>query len=360
MSIVDVVSAHVRLRKRGRNYIGLCPFHTEKTPSFNVLEDKGIFKCFGCGEGGDVFTFVMKLEGLTFPETLEKLAAQAGIEYKPKEHRTDGDQDKSEALSNACRDYAGFCYRALRAEAGKPAMQYLRERRFSDEILKNFGVGYAPEGKDSFITGGERTTRTLGLYEEAGILIKSNNGEYFDRFHGRVIFPIYSPTGKIIGFGGRVMPSSSGTQLAKYVNSPETSLYHKSHVLYGLFQAKDAIRKQDFAILVEGYADVLALSQAGFTNVVAASGTSLTTDQLNLLRRYTKQIVLLFDADTAGKNAAFRGIDLALAADFDVSMIVLPAGEDPDSFIRTKGAAAFAEELGRRTSFIETKARLLR
>jgi DNA primase len=360
VSIVDVVGAHVRLRKRGRNYIGLCPFHTEKTPSFNVLDDKGIYKCFGCGEGGDVFSFVMKLESLTFPEALEKLAAQAGIEYHPKERRPDGEQDKSEALTNACRDYAAFCYKAIRGPAGLSAMEYLKERRFTDETLKRFGVGYAPEGKDSFIATSERSARSLTLYEEAGILIKNNNGEHFDRFHGRVIFPIYSPTGKIIGFGGRIMPNASGQQLAKYVNSPETLLYHKSHILYGLFQAKDAIRKQDYAILVEGYADVLALSQAGFTNVVAASGTSLTTDQLNLLRRYTKQIVLLFDADTAGKNAALRGIELALAADFDVSTVVLPGDDDPDSFIRTKGAAAFAEELERRTSFVETKARLLR
>jgi DNA primase len=174
------------------------------------------------------------------------------------------------------------------------------------------------------------------------------------------MFPIYSPTGKIIGFGGRIMPSELAKSMAKYVNSPETSLYRKSHVLYGLFQAKDAIRKQDFALMVEGYADVIALSQAGFTNVVAASGTSLTSDQLNLLRRYTKKIVLLFDADQAGRNAAERGIDLALAADFDVNTVVLPGDHDPDSFLREKGAAAFTEELDRKSSFVETKARLLK
>lgn len=359
VSIVDIVGQHVRLRKRGRNYLGLCPFHSEKTPSFNVLEDKGIFKCFGCGEGGDVFSFLMKIEGLTFPETLERLAKHVGIEYTPMAQKPAGEQDRTESLSNACREYAAFCYRSLRSEAGVVAMKYLKDRRFSDEALHRFGIGYSPEGAASFLQAHEHSKSSLKIYEEAGIITKGNSGEY-DRFHGRVIFPIYSPVGKLIGFGGRVLPSDSVKSMAKYVNSPETAIYHKSHVLYGLYQAKDAIRKQDFALLVEGYADVVALAQAGFTNVVAASGTSLTTDQLNLLRRYTKKIVLLFDADQAGRNAAERGIDLALAADFDVSTVVLPGDHDPDSFIREKGAQAFAEELERRTSFVETKAKLLK
>ncbi len=360
-SIVDVVGAYVRLRKRGRNYLGLCPFHSEKTPSFNVLEDKGIYKCFGCGEGGDVFSFLMKMEGLSFPETLERLAKQAGIEYvRQDQGQSKQKQDLSEALSNACRDYAAYCYRALRAEAGIQALAYLEERRFSEETLKKFGVGYSPEGTHSFLASAAQSPKNLSLYEQAGVLTRGTSGDWYDRFHGRVIFPIYSATGRIIGFGGRILPSTSGTSLAKYVNSPETLLYHKSQVLYGLFQAKDAIRKQEYAILVEGYADVLALSQAGFQNVVAASGTSLTTEQLSLLRRYAKQIVLLFDADLAGRNAALRGIELALAADFDVSVVVLPGKEDPDSYIRENGPEAFAEQLERRASFIETKARLLR
>ena len=355
---MDIVGSYVRLRKRGRNYIGLCPFHTEKTPSFNVLDDKGIYKCFGCGEGGDVYGFLMKMEGLTFPEALERLAKQANIEYnRANVSQSQEKQDFTESLINTCRDYAGFCYKALRSPAGVDAMDYLRERRFSDETLKRFGVGYSPEGAASFLA--LRENQPLDLYEQAGIILRGTSGDPYDRFHGRVIFPIFSPVGRIIGFGGRVLASTSGSQHAKYVNSPETPIYHKSRVLYGLFQAKDAIRRQDYAILVEGYADVLALSQAGFQNVVAASGTSLTTEQLAMLRRYTKQIVLLFDADTAGKNAALRGIELAIAADFDVNTVVLPSGEDPDSFIRDKGAEAFAEQLDRKTSFFETKARLL-
>jgi DNA primase len=358
-SIVDVVSEHVRLRKRGKNHLGLCPFHSEKTPSFNVLEDKGIYKCFGCGEAGDVFSFVMKIEGLTFPETLQKLAKQAGIDYVRSERHPEEKEDKSEPLYNACHEFAAFCYRALRSGYGEAAMHYLQDREFSDEILKKFGVGFAPEGNASFLHSQEISKKTLLFYEQAGIISKGDNGDYYDRFRSRVIFPVMNPTGRIIAFGGRILPGSN-KELAKYVNSPETPIYHKSHILYGLFQAKDSIRKKDYAIMVEGYADVLAVSQAGFENVIASAGTSLTTEQLNLLRRYTKTIVLLFDADLAGKNAALRGIELALAADFDVSCIVLPSGEDPDSYLRKEGAEGFERQIAQRTSFIETKAKLLK
>jgi len=359
-NIVDVVSEHVRLRKRGKNYLGLCPFHTEKTPSFNVLEDKGIYKCFGCGEAGDVFSFVMKIEGLTFPETLAKLAKSAGIDYVRSERGSEQkSEDKTEPIINACRDFAAFCYRALRSESGFPAMKYLLDRDFTEEILKKFGVGFAPEGDGSFLHSDGISNKKLQIYEQAGIISKNERGDYYDRFRNRVIFPIINQTGRIVGFGGRILPGSN-KELAKYVNSPETPIYHKSNILYGLFQAKDAIRKQDYAILVEGYADVLAVSQAGFENVIAAAGTSLTTEQLNLLRRYTKTIVLLFDADLAGKNAALRGIELALAADFDVSCIVLPVSEDPDSYLRKEGSEGFERQLAQKTSFIETKAKLLK
>ncbi len=360
ISIVDVVSEHVRLRKRGRSHIGLCPFHTEKTPSFNVVEDKGIFKCFGCGEAGDVFSFVMKIEGLTFPEALAKLAKQAGIDYSPQQRMGEqSSEDKAEPLIGACREFAAFCYRALRADHGSSAMKYLLDRDFSEEILKKFGVGFAPDGNSSFLHSQEISDKTLQIYDQAGIISRSENGEYYDRFRNRVIFPIINQTGRIVGFGGRILPGMN-KELAKYVNSPETPVYHKSHILYGLFQAKESIRKLDYAIMVEGYADVLAVSQAGFENVIAAAGTSLTIDQLNLLRRYTKTIVLLFDADLAGKNAALRGIELALAADFDVSCIVLPVGEDPDSYLRKEGAEGFERQLAQKISFIETKARLLK
>jgi DNA primase len=358
-SIVDVVSEHVRLRKRGRNYLGLCPFHTEKTPSFNVLEDKGIYKCFGCGEAGDVYSFVMKIEGMTFPEALEKLAKHANIAYERSAFKGGGEEDKNEPVFNACRDYAAYAYRALRGEHGKTAWEYLKNRGFSEETLKKFGVGFAPDG-NAYYREIQEKREDLMPEQLAGIVAKSEKGDLYDRFRARVIFPIFSPTGRIIGFGGRILPAlSEGTQLAKYINSPETSIYHKSQVLYGLFQAKESIRKLDYALLVEGYADVIALHQAGFENAIAASGTSLTSEQLNVLRRMTKNIVLLFDADLAGKNAALRGIELALAADFDVTTIILPAGEDPDSFIAKEGPEKFQQMLEHRTPFIETKAQIL-
>lgn len=358
-NIIDVVSQYVQLRKRGRNFLGLCPFHSEKSPSFNVLEDKGIFKCFGCGVAGDVYSFLMKMEGLTFPEAIEKLASAANIPYEKRsnEHKNDESQEL-ENLYGACKDFATYCYKALRADSGKRAWSYLTERGFRDDILHRYGVGYAPDGS-AFLHTKQENNIKLAAFEKAGIVAQSDRGDYYDRFRDRIIFPIYSPTGKVIGFGGRSMPGAD-SKLAKYINSPETPIYQKSRVLYGLFQAKDAIRTSDTAILVEGYADVIALAQAGFQNTIAASGTSLTVDQLNLLRRYTQNIILLFDADLAGLNAALRGIELALTAGFDVSVVILPAGEDPDSYIKHHGAEAFGEELARKASFIEAKARIYR
>jgi DNA primase len=358
-NIIDVVSQYVQLRKRGRNFLGLCPFHSEKTPSFNVLEDKGIFKCFGCGAAGDVYTFLMKMEGLTFPEAIEKLASAANIPYEKRsvDHKSEESQEL-ENLYSACKDFATYCYKALRAPSGKRALSYLTERGFREDILHRYGVGYAPDGS-AFLHTKQDSKIKLTAFEKAGIVAQSDRGDYYDRFRDRIIFPIYSPTGKVIGFGGRSMPGAD-SKLAKYINSPETPIYQKSRVLYGLFQAKDAIRTSDVAILVEGYADVIALAQAGFQNTIAASGTSLTVDQLNLLRRYTQNIVLLFDADLAGLNAALRGIELALTAGFDVSVVILPAGEDPDSYIKHHGAEAFGEELTRKASFIEAKARIYR
>jgi DNA primase len=353
-NIVEVVSDYVRLRHRGRNHIGLCPFHDEKTPSFNVVEDKGIFKCFGCGEAGDVFAFVMKIDGLTFPEALEKLAARAGIEYTRRggEHRGD---DTREQLLAACKDFASHCFRKLRESSGAAALDYLRERGFSEEVLHRFGVGYSPEGKDAFFHS--LRTDEYGIYQDAGIIARGENGLY-ERFHGRIIFPIYDATGRVVAFGGRAMPDTTA-KVAKYINSPETPLYHKSKVLYGLFQAKDAVRKNDYAILVEGYADVLMMHQYGFAMTIAASGTSLTAEQLRLLKRYTTNIVLLFDADAAGERAAVRGIELALAAGFDVSVITLPSGDDPDTFLRREGSEAFDRLLASRVTFVDVLSELL-
>lgn len=367
-NIVDLASEHVRLKKRGRNFIGLCPFHNEKTPSFNVLEDKGIFKCFGCGKGGDVFSFVMQMEALTFPEALRKLAKRANIEIEGEQSDLeDAARSERESLQNVLREAAAYYYRTLRLPEGSSALAYLQARGLDDVILRKFGLGYAPERTGLLLKYLSERGFDAPRLETAGLVAGSNRGDYYERFRGRVIFPVFNATGRIVGFGGRILPDSpssdksrglggGGIALAKYINSPDTPMYHKSQILYGLFQAKDAIRRAGFAILVEGYADVLAVFQAGVENVVAASGTSLTVEQLQLLRRYTTSIVLLFDADTAGKNATMRGIELAIEAGFDVSTVVLPAGEDPDSFLRKNGIEAFTTALENRQTFIEAKA----
>ncbi len=355
-NIVDLASEHVRLKKRGRNFVGLCPFHNEKTPSFNVLEDKGIFKCFGCGKAGDVFSFVMFMEGLTFPEALRNLAKRANIELEGEQSELeDAARSERESLLAVLREAYIYYYRTLRGPEGITAMDYLRSRGLDQDILKKFGLGYAPERSGMLTTHLTTHGFSISKLEAAGLVARRDGGDYFERFRGRVIFPVLNATGRVVGFGGRVLPGER-KDLAKYINSPDTAAYHKSKILYGLFQAKDAIRRAGFAILVEGYADVLAVFQAGVENVVAASGTSLTAEQLQLLRRYTTSIVLLFDADTAGKNATMRGIELAIEAGFDVSTVVLPAGEDPDSFLRTHGVEAFTAALEHRQTFIEAKA----
>ncbi len=355
-NIVDLVSEHVRLKKRGRNFVGLCPFHNEKTPSFNVLEDKGIFKCFGCGKAGDVFSFVMFIDGLTFPEALRKLAKRANIEIEGEQSEAeDAARSERESLLGVLREAYIYYYRMLRGPEGNTAMDYLKSRGLDKSILQKFGLGYAPERSGMLIEHLTSHGFSTPNLEGAGLVARRDGGDYFERFRGRVIFPVLNATGRVVGFGGRILPSDR-KDFAKYINSPDTKVYHKSQILYGLFQAKDAIRRAGFAILVEGYADVLAVFQAGVENVVAASGTSLTVEQLQLLRRYTTSIVLLFDADTAGKNATMRGIELAIEAGFDVSTVVLPAGEDPDSFIRQNGLEAFTAALAHRQTFIEAKA----
>ncbi len=354
-NIVDLVSEHVRLKKRGRNYSGLCPFHNEKTPSFSVLEDKGIFKCFGCGKGGDVFSFVMQMEGLTFPEALQRLAKRANIEIEQVQSEDElRARNQRDSIFDVLKAAATWYFRTLRVADGKSAMDYLLKRGLEPETIRKFGLGYAPDRQGQLIQTLTDQGYSIESIENAGLITRREGGEWFERFRGRVIFPVFSATGRIVGFGGRVMPG--GTHPAKYINSPDTQVYHKSQILYGLFQAKDAIRRKEYALLVEGYADVLAVFQSGVENVVAASGTSLTTEQLQLLKRYTNNVVLLFDADTAGKNAAIRGIELAIEAGFDVNTVVLPAGEDPDSFIRSKGKEAFEVALEHRQSWIETKA----
>lgn len=357
--IVEIIGESVQLQHRGRNYIGLCPFHNEKTPSFNVLPDRGIFKCFGCGKGGNVLTFVMEHQKMNFVDAVVMLAARAGIEI-PKDETPDeqSKHNRYDEAYNVLRTSANHFYKLLIAPEGKQAMEYLTGRGFGEEIIKKFGLGFSPDGWDGLVSELKmQSFQDQTLMEDAGLAMKSDNGKLYDRFRGRLMFPIQNPMGKVIGFGARRLKEDG---MAKYINSPQSLVYNKSQVLYGIFQAKDAIRKQGSAILVEGYADLLSVYQAGFQNVVASSGTALTREQLKLIFRYCQDLKIVYDGDTAGINAAVRGLDLALEEGFEVSVVRLPSGEDPDSFIRKNSAKAFQEELKNGLSLVDFKGEILR
>lgn len=338
--IVDVVGDYVQLKRRGSNFVGLCPFHNEKTPSFNVNPSMGIYKCFGCGAGGDVYQFVTQVEGVSFPEAARMLAERAGV-VLPEQDDTREQANEVEELYHALRFAARFFYRTLTQEAaGKPALAYLQERGFTAGTIKHFGLGYAPDAWDALLRAATAHHIPAETLERAGLVIPRKDGSgHYDRYRGRIIFPIFSHVGKVLGFGGRILDAAADQP--KYINSPETRVYNKSRVLYGLYQGKQAIRRREEVILVEGYTDVMALHQAGVEHVVASSGTALTEEQVKMLGRYARRVVLLYDADAAGAGAALRGIDLVLARGLSVYAVALPAGEDPDSFVRSEGREAF-------------------
>lgn len=337
--IVDIVSDYVRLKKRGTNFIGLCPFHTEKTPSFNVNPGMGIFKCFGCGEGGDVFHFLERVEGLSFPESVRLLAERAGVQL-PEEEEPDEDASEREAGYHALRFAARFYHDNLtKGDESGEARAYLKQRGFDAQSIKKFGIGCAPDSWDALLTAGEKNNIAPETLAFAGLVVPRRDGSgWYDRYRHRLMFPIFSHVGKVIGFGGRILREDD---TPKYINSPETKIYSKSRVLYGLYHGKNAMRHRGEAVLVEGYTDVVSLYQAGVQHVVASSGTALTEDQVSLLGRYVKTIVLLYDADAAGQRAALRAIDLILAAGQIPYAVQLPDGEDPDSFVKTHGGGAF-------------------
>lgn len=342
--IVDVVGEYVSLKRRGSNYFGLCPFHSERTPSFSVNPEMSIFKCFGCGAGGDVFQFVMRIDGLEFPEALRTLADRAGIDL-PEEGAEERERaGQREALFSALRFAARFYHHTLtQTKQGRRALEYLRDRGFSKEAIKKFGLGFAPDAWDALLQAASAHHLSEAVLEEAGLIIPRKDGSgFYDRFRGRVVFPILSHVGKVVGFGGRILTGESNQP--KYINSPETLVYNKSRVLYGLYQAKHAIRQKEEALVVEGYTDVIALHQAGIEHAVASSGTSLTRDQVHMLGRYAKRVVLVFDSDAAGAGAAMRGIQVVLLEGLAAYVVALPPGEDPDSFARD-GDAAFEEYL---------------
>ncbi|GIV61192.1 MAG: DNA primase [Rhodothermaceae bacterium] len=338
--IVDVVGDYVRLKKRGSKYWGLCPFHSEKTPSFSVDPEQNLFYCFGCHKGGDVFTFVRETEGVGFHEAVRTLAERAGIPL-PLEDAWSEEAGEVEAILHALRFAARFFYHRLTREPdGRVALDYLKQRGFTAETIRHFGLGYAPDQWDGLLRAAAEAQINPEVLEKAGLVIPRREGEgYYDRFRGRLMFPILSHVGKVLGFGGRILTAEEGQP--KYINTPETKVYNKSRVLYGLYQAKRAIRSRGEAILVEGYTDVMALHQAGVEHVVASSGTALTKEQVRMLGRYCQRVLLLYDADTAGVEATLRGIDLVLEQGLVVYAVALPGGEDPDSFVRAHGGPAF-------------------
>ncbi|MDQ7063874.1 MAG: DNA primase [candidate division KSB1 bacterium] len=352
--IVDVVSDYVALKQKGRNFFGLCPFHPEKTPSFSVNPEKQIFHCFGCGTGGNVFTFIMKEEGVNFPEAVRILAKRAGIAIPEPEEATDVNLQVREALYHINEMAMAFYEQQLFSPAGREALKYLHSRGFTDEGIRTFHLGYAPDSFDALLKHATARHFSPDKLEQAGLLNKREDGGYYDRFRHRVMFPILNLSGKVIAFGGRRL--SDDDTIPKYVNSPETPIYHKSNVLYGLFLARDAIREQDLAVFVEGYTDMMRLYLSGIRNVVATSGTALTPLQARLVRRYTQNVTLLYDSDTAGAAATLRGADVLVEQGLEVKVAELQEGEDPDSFVQKYGPDALREQLAKAIPLLDFKA----
>ena len=334
--IEEVVGEFVSLKKRGTNLWSVCPFHNEKTPSFSVNPARNIFKCFGCGKGGDSARFLMEHEHITYPEALRYLAKKYNIqieerELSPEERMAQTEREKMFNINAFADKY--FVDTLWNTDEGKSVgLEYFRERGYLNPIIEKFHLGYSPAKWEAFTEYAKQNGYDPEFLEKVGFCIKRQNGEYYDRYHGRVMFPIHNLTGKVIGFGGRILQSDPEKKLAKYQNSPESEIYQKKETLYGIYFAKSAIVNKDECILVEGYFDVLRMHQIGIENVVASSGTSLTTEQIRLIKRYTKNITMLYDGDAAGVHAALRGTDMILAEGMNVRVVVLPPEHDPDTF----------------------------
>ena len=360
--IVDVVSDFVTLRKRGVNYIGLCPFHDEKTGSFTVSPAKGIFKCFGCGKGGGPVHFIMEHEQLDYPGALRYLAKKYHIEIvekemTPEEQQSQSDREAMFALNTWAQSY--FTKQMNETEEGRAiGLSYFHSRGFTDETIEKFGLGYCLDKSDVMTMTALNSGYKADFIEKCGLGNRRDNGTWYDRFRGRVMFPVHTLSGKVVAFGGRVLKKDDKT--AKYVNSPESEIYHKSNELYGIYFAKQSIVKQDRCFLVEGYTDVISMHQAGITNVVASSGTSLTPGQIRLIHRFTPNITVLYDGDAAGIKASIRGIDLLLEEGLNVKVVLLPDGEDPDSYAQNNNASDFIDFIDKnQVDFIRFKIQLL-
>jgi DNA primase len=363
VDIVEVIGEAVQLKPRGANFVGLCPFHNEKTPSFTVSPTKKIYTCFGCGKKGNVFTFMKDYYGMEFGEALRELAKRYNVElpqYKPTKKQKEK-QSRREQVLLVLRKSANYYAKLLKTTAGKKAMSYLTERDFTKESIEKFLLGYSPPGWEELMSMLKREGFDEDILLAAGLVIKKDKGGLYDRFRDRLMFPIHNVQGKIVAFGARRLSGDdSGDKQPKYINSPQTIVYDKSKILYGLYQARDEIRRKEYAILTEGYADVISLHQAGFGNAVASSGTSLTIDQLRELKKYCRKLYIVYDADEAGQNAAVRAIDLAVTLGFEIYVVVLPKGEDPDSFVKSRGESLFREYLNDAQMFVDFKINLLK
>ncbi|PWK26133.1 DNA primase [Arcicella aurantiaca] len=367
--IADVIGDYVSLKKKGANLWACCPFHGEKSPSFSVSPAKGIYKCFGCGKAGDSIRFIMDIEGLGYGEALRHLAKKYGIEIQEsvltdEQMLAQNERESLLIVLNYAKNY--FQNNLFKHEEGQSiGYPYFKERGFSDKTINTFELGYSLEGWDAFTKEALKNGYSLDILAKAGLTILKENEQTanpnaqksFDRFRNRVTFPIHNVAGKVIAFGARILKADKSQ--AKYLNSPETEVYHKSNVLYGIFQAKNAIRTQDVCYLVEGYTDVISLHQAGIENVVASSGTSLTTEQIRLIGRFTQNITVLYDGDSAGIKASLRGMDMILEEGLNVKLVVFPEGEDPDSYVQKIGSDAFVKHIeDHAADFITFKAEL--
>lgn len=361
--IVDVVSDFVSLRKRGVNYIGLCPFHNEKTPSFSVSPSKGICKCFSCGKGGNVVHFIMEHEQLTYPEALRYLAKKYNIEIREKGLSQEdklrlNTRESMYVVNNFANDY--FRYILKNSTEGKNyGLAYFRQRGFRDDIIDKFQLGYSTLKSNALSNAAIRRGYKAEYLLKTGLCFQNEQGQLYDRFRGRAIFPVHTLSGKIVAFGGRILDTEK-KKLAKYVNSPESEIYHKSNEIYGIYFAKQAIARQDRCYLVEGYTDVISMHQTGIENVVSSSGTALTPGQIHMIHRFTSNITILYDSDLAGIKASLRGINILLEEGMNVKVCLLPDGEDPDSFAQKHNSDEFLEYIQKHeTDFIHFKISLL-
>jgi len=367
--ILEVVGDYVSLKRKGQNYWACCPFHNEKSPSFSVTPSKGFYKCFGCGKSGNVVGFVMDIEGSSYPEALRALAKKYGIDIPEEEERTPEEQlaqnerDSQYIVSNWAKDHYHKLLQNTEEGMGV-GYAYLKERGLNLTTIQTFELGYSLDQWDDLLVAGEKAGYQLKYLEKTGLVIKREDdqgqgaGRRYDRFRGRVMFPIHNVSGRVVGFGARTLKRDD--KMAKYLNSPESEIYHKSDVLYGLFQARQSIRQEAVCYLVEGYLDVLSLHQGGIKNVVASSGTSLTEGQIRLIKRYSDNATVLYDGDAAGIKASLRGIDLLLEGGLNVRVVLFPDGDDPDSYIRKVGDQRFVEYIETQSQdFITFKAKLL-